>query len=123
MLRASQDAWVYCPESVLFLPITFLRIRILSDATIAFQAATSMEYSKIEEIEQADIASREGGALLLTPHARGGIPTPPEASPHARGGVPPPPETRGQTFRALDFTPHFAAFSRIKSSFLELHEP
>ena len=28
------------------------------------------------ELEQAHIASREGGALLLTPHARGG-PTPP----------------------------------------------
>ena len=28
-----------------------------------------------------------------------------------------PPETRGQTLRALDFTPHFAAFSRGKSSF------
>ena len=83
--------------------------------------------------EQAHIASREGGALLLTPHARGGVRPPPEASPHARGGVPPPPapsphaggwswprtppETRGQTLRALDFTPHFAVFSRGKSSF------
>ena len=28
-------------------------------------------------LEQADIASREGGALLLTPHARGGVRPPP----------------------------------------------
>ena len=42
-------------------------------------------------LEQAHIASREGGALLCTPHARGGVRPPPEASPHARGGVPTPP--------------------------------
>ena len=56
-------------------------------------------------MEQAHIASREGGALPLTPHARGGV------------MAEDPPETRGQTLRALDFTPHFAAFSRVKSSF------
>ena len=38
-------------------------------------------------LEQADIASREGGALLSTPHARGGVRPPPAPSPHARGGV------------------------------------
>ena len=86
-----------------------------------------------QSLEQAHIAPGEGGALLSTPHARGGVRPPPEASPHARGGVPTPPapspharggvmaedppETRGQTLRALDFTPHFAAFSRGKSSF------
>jgi len=31
-------------------------------------------------------------AGVCPPHARGGGPTPPEASPHARGGVPTPPE-------------------------------
>ena len=69
------------------------------------------------ELEQADIASREGGALLSTPHARGVRP-PPAPSPHART----PPETRGQASGPLILrliSQHF----REENHPLELHEP
>ena len=42
-------------------------------------------------MEQADIASREGGALLLTPHARGGS-DPPQRHHHMLGGGSRPPQ-------------------------------
>ena len=74
--------------------------------------------------EQAHIASREGGALLLIPHARGGS-APPQRLHHMLGGGSwprTPPETRGQTLRALDFTPHFEHF-RGGNHPLELYEP
>ena len=53
-------------------------------------------------------------------HMLGGGSRPPQHLHHMLGGGSwprTPPETRGQTLRALDFTPHFAAFSRGKSSF------
>ena len=36
----------------------------------------------LSRLEQADIASREGGVLLLTPHARGGGSDPPQRLHH-----------------------------------------
>ena len=80
-------------------------------------------------MEQAHIASREGGAHFCSHHMLGGGCPPPRLH-HMLGGGPDPPqrlhhmlgrgswprtpqsaETRGQTLRALDFTPHFAADS------------